>query len=128
MKRCKPYSIFLNIVSILCFCVALSEQKIVRDFAKGVSYANFVRNENRRLNTDLLDSLNVQNFSDCGGKCLIHRNCSSVNYGNGNGNGQGVHKCELLAANKFTSPQQLTVDYTFQHFSVAVSQFLCKIS
>ena len=101
--------------------MVLSEQKIVRDFAKGVSYANFVRNENQRLNTDPLDSLNVQNFSDCGGKCLIHRNCSSVNYGNENG--QGVHKCELLAANKFTSPQQLTVDYTYQHFSVAVSQF-----
>ena len=76
MKRFMPYSIFVSIVFILCFCVILSEQKIVRDFAKGVSYANFVRNENQRLNTDLLDSLNVQNFSDCGGKCLIHRNCT----------------------------------------------------
>ena len=121
MKRFKPYLIFVSIVFILCFCVALSEQKIVRDFSKGVSYANFVRHENRRLNTDLLDSLNVQTFSDCGGNCLIHRKCTSVNYGNGNG--QGMHKCGLLEANKFTSPQQMTVDYTFQHFSVAVSQF-----
>ena len=122
MTRFKRYLIFVSIAFILFFCVALSEQQIVRDFAKGVSYANFVRNENQRLNTDLLDSLNVQNFSDCGGKCLIHRNCTSVNYGDGNG--QGEHICEILASDKFTSPQQLTVDYTFQHFSVAVSQFL----
>ena len=40
-----------------------------------------------------------------------------MNYG-----GNGGHECQLLAANKFESSEQMTIDNTFQHFSVAVSE------
>ena len=43
-----------------------------------------------------------------------------------NKNQHGEHDCQLLADNKFTSAQLMTVDNSFQHFSVAVSTILFK--
>ena len=91
------------------FCVSLSKQKLVRDLANGVSYANFLCSDNLRLNTSILQQLKAQTSSDCCEKCLTHSDCISVNYGK-NGDGNGEHECQLLATDKFTSAQQMTVD------------------
>ena len=104
----------------LYFCVSLSKQKLVRDLANGISYANFLCSENMRLNTSLLQQLKVQTSSDCCSKCLTHSDCISVNYDK-NGNGKDEHECQLLATDKFTSAQQMTVDRSSQHFYVPVS-------
>ena len=117
MSLLKPFSVFLAIFLIFLFNVALSEQQIVRDSAKGVSYANFVRHKNRRLNTEQLESLTVQQHAECGEKCLLNNKCTSMNYG-----GAGEHECQLLAANKFDSPEAMMIDESFEHFSVAVSE------
>ena len=123
MHLSKIVLLFLKIFVIFVFFVALSEQQMVRDFSKDVSYANFLRNENQKLNTPALETSSVQNHHDCCGKCLINNNCNSVNYGKNELNQYKVHECQLLAANKFTSAQQMTVDNTFEHFSVVVSEF-----
>ena len=94
---------------------------MVRDFSNRISHANFLRNENQKLNTAVLETSSVQNHHDCCGKCLININCNSVNYGKNELNQYKVHECQLLAADKFTSAQPMTVDNTFEHFSVVVS-------
>lgn len=122
MSLLKPFSVFLASFLIFLFNVALSEQQIVRDSAKGVSYANFVRHKNRRLNTEQLESLTVQQHAGCGLKCLLNNKCTSMNYG-----GAGGHECQLLAANKFDSPEAMTSDESFEHFSVAVSEICARL-
>ena len=101
--------------------MSLSKQKLVRDLANGFSYANFLCNENMRLNTSLiLQQLKVQTSSDCCSNCLTHSDCISVNYDK-NGNEKNEHDCQLLATDKFASAQQMTVDRSSQHFYVPVS-------
>ena len=123
MPSFKPFSVFLQVFVLFVCCVALSQQKIVRDTVKGISYANFVENDNRRLNAVILQpALHVKNLTECQGECLNNNECVSGNYGK-NSNEHQQHDCELLAANKFTSSPLMSVDNTFQHFSVVVSEF-----
>ena len=118
----KPFSIFLVILLTFLLYATLTDQKIVRDLANGISYANFVKHDKRRLNTKQLASLTAQSSSECGKKCLQNKACFSVNYGGNEG-----LECQLLAANKFDCHQELKIDEHFQHFSVAVSDILCTI-
>ena len=123
MALSKPFPSIVKVLVVCCFTIPLSQQKIVRDFVKGVSYGNFAETDNERLNTNILQSLSVRNLTQCEGKCLINGNCFSGNFGK-NKNQHGEHDCQLLADNKFTSAQLMTVDNSFQHFSVAVSTIL----
>lgn len=123
MALSKPFSSIVKVLVVCCFTIPLSEQKIVRDFVKGVSYGNFAETDNERLNTNILQSLSVRNLTECEGKCLINGNCFSGNYRK-NKNQHGEHDCELLADNKFTSAQLMAVENSSKHFSVAVSTIL----
>ena len=127
MALSKPFSSIVKVLVVCCFTIPLSEQKIVRDFVKGVSYGNFAETDNERLNTSILQSLSVRNLTECEGKCLINGNCFSGNYRK-NKNQHGEHDCELLADNKFISAQLMAVENSFQHFSVAVSTTLFQRS
>lgn len=127
MALSKPFSSIVKILVVCCFTILLSEQKIVRDFVKGVSYGNFAETDNERLNANILQSLRVRNLTECEGKCLINDNCYSGNFGK-NKNQHGEHDCQLLADNKFTSGQLMTVQNSFQHFSVAVSTIIFRWS
>ena len=108
---------FLAIHLTFLFFTTLTEQQIVRDFANGLSYANFGKHEKRRLNTGQLENTTAHSFSQCCAKCLPNKSCFSVNFG-----GIGRNECQLLSANKFQSSDQMTIDETFQHFSVVVSK------
>ena len=127
MALSKPFPSIVKVLVVCCFTIPLSQQKIVRDFVKGVSYGNFAETDNERLNTSILQSLSVRNLTECEGKCLINGNCFSGNFGK-NKNQHGEHDCQLLADNKFTSAQLVTVENSFQHFSVAVSTTLFQRS
>lgn len=121
MALLKPLLAFLTISLTFLFFAGLTEQQIVRDFANGLSYVNFVKREKSRLNAGQLETATAQSSSECCGKCLPNKSCFSVNYG-----GNGGHECQLLAANKFESSEQMTIDNTFQHFSVAVSEIFVQ--
>ena len=124
MALSKPFPSIFKVLVVCCFTIIpLSQQKIVRDFVKGVSYGNFAETDNERLNTNILQSLSVRNLTECEGMCLINSNCFSGNYRK-NKNQHGEHDCELLADNKFTSAQLMAVESSFKHFSVAVSTIL----
>ena len=128
MALSKPFPSIVKVLVVCCFTIIpLSRQKIVRDFVKGVSYGNFAETDNERLNTTILQSLTVRNLTECESKCLINGNCFSGNFGK-NKNQHGEHDCQLLADNKFTSAQLMTVENSFQHFSVAVSTTLFQRS
>ena len=122
MALLKPFLILLVIFLTFLSYATLTDQQIVRDLANGISYANFVKHDKRRLNTEQLASLAAQSSTECGGKCLLNKACFSMNYGRNE-----KHECQLLAANKFDSSGKMTVDEDFQHFSVAVSEILCMI-
>ena len=94
------------------FCVSLSKQKLVRDLANGVSYANFLCSDNLRLNTSILQQLKAQTSSDCCEKCLTHSDCISVNYGkNGDGNGlKGTVSRYLILSNTLKIERRYSVD------------------
>ena len=127
MALSKPFSSIVKVLVVCCFTIPLSQQKIIRDFVKGVSYGSFAETDNERLNTNILQSLSVRNLTECEGKCLINGNCFSGNYRK-NKNQHGEHDCELLADNKFTSAQLMAVENSFKHFSVAVSTiFISRI-
>ena len=124
MALSKPFPSIFKVLVVCCFTIIpLSQQKIVRDFVKGVSYGNLAETDNERLNTNILQSLSVRNLTECEGMCLINSNCFSGNYRK-NKNQHGEHDCELLADNKFTSAQLMAVESSFKHFSVAVSTIL----
>ncbi|XP_078372979.1 uncharacterized protein LOC144656606 [Oculina patagonica] len=112
MALLKPFPVLVTFLTFLLYA-ALTEQQIVRDFANGISSANFVKHDKSRLDTEKLASVTAKLSTECGGKCLLSETCSSVNYG-----GIGGHECQLLAANKFDSSEKMTVDKNFQHFSV----------
>ncbi|KAL9968727.1 hypothetical protein ACROYT_G020846 [Oculina patagonica] len=112
MVLLKLFSVLLVTLLTFIFYAALTEQQIVRDFANGISYANFVKHDKSRLDTEQLTSVTAKSSTECGGKCLLNNSCFSVNYG-----GIGGHECQLLATDKFA--KEMTVDETFQHFSVA---------
>ena len=118
MALLKPFAVFLVTVLTFLLYAALTEQQIIRDLARGVSYANFVKNDKSKLDTQHLASLRARTSPECKWKCLLNKNCFSLNYG-----GQGVEgkMCQLLAANKFESSTKMMIDESFQHFSVAVS-------
>ncbi len=118
MVLLKPFLFLLVIFVTFLFYAALTEQQIVRDFANGISYADFVKHDKSRLDTEQLASVTARSSTECGGECLLSETCFSVNYG-----GIGGHECQLLAANKFDSSEKMTVDENFQHFSVTVSEF-----
>ena len=122
MALLKPFLILLVIFLSFLLYATLTDQQIVRDLANGISYANFVKHDKRRLNTEQLASFTAQSSTECEGKCLLNKTCFSVNYGGIEG-----HECQLLAANKFESDEELKIDENFQHFSVAVSEILCTI-
>ena len=122
MALLKPFPVFAVILLTFLLYATQTDQKIVRDLANGISYANFVEHDKKRLNTEQLASLTAQSSTECGGKCLLNEACFSVNYGGNEG-----HECQLLAANKFDSSGKMTIDENFQHFSVAVSEILCTI-
>jgi len=116
MALLKPLVAFLAVHLTFLFFATLTEQQIVRDFANGLSYANFGELEKRRLNAGQLENTTAHSFSQCCAKCLPNKNCFSVNFG-----GIGRNECQLLSANKFQSSEQMATDETFQHFSVVVS-------
>ena len=122
MAPLRPFFVFLIILLHFLLYATLTEQKIVRDLAGGISYVNFVKHDKSRLDTEQLTSQTAHSFIDCGGKCVLNENCFSVNYG-----GVGGQECQLLAANKFESSTKMTSDENFQHFSVAVSEILYTI-
>ena len=124
MALLKPFGLLLVSFLTILFYGALTEQQIVRDLLKGISYANFVEQDKSRLDTEQLASLPAKSSTECNWKCLLNDNCFSVNYG---GQGVGGKKCQLLADNKFESSTKMTIDENFQHFSVAVSEGLCTI-
>ncbi|KAL9968728.1 hypothetical protein ACROYT_G020847 [Oculina patagonica] len=114
MALLKPFLVLLVTFLTFLFYAVLTEQQIVRDFANGISYANFVKHDKSRLDTEQLASVTAKSSTECRGKCLLNKNCFSVNYG-----GIGGHKCQLLVANKFDYSEEMTVDENFQHISVA---------
>ncbi|KAL9968721.1 hypothetical protein ACROYT_G020840 [Oculina patagonica] len=116
MAFLKLFSVLLELFLTFLYFAALTEQQIVRDLANGISYANFVKYDKTRLDTEQLASVTAKSSTECGGKCLLNKNCFSVNYG-----GIGGHECQLLAADKFDSSDKMTDDENFQHFSVASS-------
>ena len=118
MALLKPFEVFLVTFLTFLLYAALTEQQIVRDFARGLSYANFVKNDKSKLDTQQLASLRARTSAECKWKCLLNNNCFSLNYG---GQGVGEKMCQLLTANKFESSTKMTIDENFQHFSVAVS-------
>ena len=114
MALLKPLLTFLAILLTFLFFATLTEQQIVRDIANGLSYANFGKHEKFRLNAGQLENTTAQS-SQCCAKCLPNKSCFSVNYG-----GIGRNECQLLSANKYQSSDQMTIDKTFEHFSVVV--------
>ena len=120
MALLEPSGVLLVSFLTFFFYAALTEQKIVRDLVKGISYANFVKQDKSRLDTQLMASLTAQSSTECGGKCLLKENCFSVNYGGG-------QECQLLGTNMFRYSTEMTIEENFQHFSVAVSEILCTI-
>ena len=121
MALLKPLLTFLAIFLMFLFFVNLTEQQIVRDLANGLSYANFGKHEKSRLNAGQLENITAQSPSQCCAKCLPNTSCFSVNFG-----GIGRNECQLLSTNKFKSSNLMTIDETFQHFSVVVSKIFVK--
>ena len=121
MALLKPLLTFLAIFLMFLFFVNLTEQQIVRDLANGLSYANFGKHEKSRLNAGQLENTTAQSPSQCCAKCLPNTSCFSVNFG-----GIGRNECQLLSTNKFKSSNLMTIDETFQHFSVVVSKIFVK--
>ena len=116
MALLKPLLAFLAILLTFLLFATLTEQQIVRDLVNGLSYANFGKHEKFRLNAGQLENTSAYSSSQCCAKCLPNKSCFSVNYG-----GIGRNECQLLSANKFQSSDQMTIDKTFEHFSVVVS-------
>ena len=123
MALLKALLAVVAILLIFLFFATLTEQQIVRDLANGLSYANFGKHEKRRLNAGQLETTVAHSSSQCCAKCLPNKSCFSVNYG-----GIGRNECQLLSANKFRFADQMTIDETFQHFSVAVRKMFVKDS
>ena len=118
MALSRPFAVLLVTFLTFLFYAAVTDQQIVRDLARGVRYANFVKNDKSKLDTQQLASLRARTSTECKGRCLLNKNCFSLNYG---GQGVGGKMCQLLKANKFESSTKMTIDENFQHFSVAVS-------
>ena len=115
MALLTPVWMILVFSIIVLFYVPLTEQQIVRDSANGIIFANFARHRKQRLDTDQLESVTVKQDSECLERCLLNKRCTSLNYG-----GNGGRGCELLEANKFDSPEKMTINETFEHFSITV--------
>ena len=123
MALLRPLLAFLAILLTFLFFATLTEQQIVRDIANGLSYANFGKQEKFRLNAGQLENTTAHSSSQCCAKCLPNKSCFSVNYG-----GIGRNECQLLSANKFRSSDQMTIDKTFEHFSIVVSTIFVQCS
>ena len=122
MALLKPLLAFLAILLTFLLFATLTEQQIVRDLVNGLSYANFGKHEKFRLNAGQLENTSAYSSSQCCAKCLPNKSCFSVNYG-----GIGRNECQLLSANKFQSSDQMTIDKTFEHFSVVVSTIFVQL-
>ena len=109
---------------LILFRVVVSEE-VFRPSNSGVfSFGNFLPHENYTLSmAEKLKEERVKSSDDCLIRCVQTNRCVSTNV-NTTRDDEGLYACELLASDKYENTSKFRASKGFDHYSIAVSNFL----